>query len=386
MKFVIFHGSLGSSNGNWFPSLKEKLEYMGQTVYCPQYPVDLKENIPQEITEKTSQNLDRWTKHFENEVLPNLLGNEKICFIAHSLGNIFVLHLVEKYKIKLDCAIFVSPFLDLPSNITWPYNVVNSTFYRTDFDFSKLKKYIPVSYVLYSDTDPYVKPHVALHFATVLDSSHIMVRRAGHMNAAVNMNEFPLVYDLCVSRLDLTLYQKYSLRREVTDTVDILRHSDKKYIEMTKEHLDDEGTFHFMELSKGGFATFMSNSNDWNPEDEYFKDGRECVRKGLDITRVFVIVNKKDLKRKVLRKQMDLDIKAGIKVYIVDYEKYKEIGCEEDFGVWDNEYVCIQHRDNKGNVTDGLIDARVKTLLTAQNWRDRILRMAKRIKDVSDIM
>jgi len=68
MKFVIFHGSLGSSQGNWFPSLKSRLEYMGQEVICPQYPVDDMEKIPQNLNVETSQNLNSWMKTFEKEV------------------------------------------------------------------------------------------------------------------------------------------------------------------------------------------------------------------------------------------------------------------------------------------------------------------------------
>ena len=154
---------------------------------------------------------------------------------------------------------------------------------------------------------------------------------------------------------------------------------------MTPEELNDEGTFHFMNLTKGGFATFVSNASDWDPNDSYFKGGRILAQKGLDITRVIIVMDKGDLDRKVLRKQIKLDFASGIKIYLIDYTDFKEIGCEEDFGIWDNEYICIQHRDKKGDVTDGLIDARVKSLLTAQNWRDRILRLSKKIGKISDL-
>lgn len=380
MKFVIFHGSLGSPDENWFPSLKAKLEYMGQDVICPRFPIDSEEEMKKSQRE-TIQNLDSWMAIFEKEVLPQLLGNEPITFIGHSLGNLFILHVIEKFKIQLDCAIFVSPMLDRIPDIDWKYDKVNSTFYKTDFNFEELQKYIPVSYVLYSDTDPYIEPHRALHFAKVMNSSHIMVRSAGHMNAAVNLHEFPLVYDLCVTRLDLDLYQKYSYKREVEDIITILRQESKKYFEATPEELDDEGTFHFMNLKKGGFATLISNSEDWDPEDEYFEGGRNSARNGLDMTRVFIIVKPEDLQRNVLKKQIQLDMAAGIKVYTIPYEELKEINCEEDFGIWDNEYVCIQNRDENGVRTGGIIDARVKSLLTAQNWRDRILRKSKELAE-----
>ncbi len=382
MKFVIFHGSMGSSEGNWLPNLKSRLKYMGQTIYCPQYPVDNLEDLSEGSKNPTKQNLNSWLETFEKEVLPNLKGKEKICFIGHSLGNVFILHVIEKFKIKLDCAIFVSPCLDRLPNVPWYYDLVNTTFYKTDFDFENLQKYIPISYVLYSDTDPYIEPHRALHFAKVMGSSHILVRKAGHMNSEVNMNEFPLVHDLCMTRLELSLYQKYAQKREVEDAVGRLKYSEQKYFQMTPEHLNDEGTFHFMNLIKGGFATFMSNSADWDPENGYFVAGRKLAEKGLDITRVFIVVDKKDLKREILRKQIKLDMKAGIKVYYIDFVDYESINCEKDFGIWDNEYVCIQNRNEKGEITGGLIDARVKSLLTAQNWRDRIIRLAKRVEKV----
>lgn len=385
MKFVIFHGSFGSSDGNWFPDLKAKLEYMGQTVICPQYPIDNEDTISKDPKSSTVQTLDSWTKVFEETVLPDLKGKEKICFIGHSIGNVFILHLIEKFKIKLDCAIFVSPWLDQIPLDDWKYNKVNSSFYKTDFDFEKLIKYIPISYVLYSDTDPYIEPHRALHFAKVLESSHIMVRRAGHLNAEVNMNEFPLVYDLCLTRLDLSLYQKFTLRRQLQETVSKIRNPKEKIAYLNPEQLNDEGLFHFMHLSKGGFATFVSDSTDWDPESEYFQDGRKLALRGGDISRVFIIKNKKDLLRVVLEKQIGLDFKSGIKIYLINYSDLIEIKCEEDWGIWDNEYICLQHRNKKGEVTDGYIDSRIKSLLTAQNWRDRIIRAATKIEKLSDI-
>ena len=40
MKFVLFHGSYGSSEGNWFPYLKNQLELINQDVLVPQFPIE----------------------------------------------------------------------------------------------------------------------------------------------------------------------------------------------------------------------------------------------------------------------------------------------------------------------------------------------------------
>jgi len=86
-----------------------------------------------------NQNLENWLKFFEKEVLPKIKKNEKLCFIGHSLGPLFILHIVEKFNLQLDSAIFVSPFLD-KLNCDWQVNSVNSTFWKEDFDWENLKK------------------------------------------------------------------------------------------------------------------------------------------------------------------------------------------------------------------------------------------------------
>src|SRR3989338_11564243 len=210
MQFVIIHGAFGGPEENWFPELGEKLESLGQKVVIPQFPVDEWDEVTKNGPKITSKNqtLHNWLNTFE-KVLTDLNQKDKLCFVGHSLGPLFTLHALEKYNIQLDSAIFVSPFLSLPDDKYWQVHLVNKSFYRTDFDFTRLKRLIPLSYVLYSDNDPYVDKKYSLDFAKNLGSSPIQVLSAGHMNSEVNLNEFPLVLELCKSRLDLSLYQKY---------------------------------------------------------------------------------------------------------------------------------------------------------------------------------
>lgn len=197
MKFVIFHGAFGSPDENWIPYLKENLESLGHTVLIPQFPIENYDQLtstgPNPIPKH--QTLSNWLLKFE-EVAKNFRKNEKLCFIGHSLGPIFILHAVSKFNIRLDSAFFVCPFFQLP-NTVWQYHLVNKSFYTKDFNFVKLQKLIPVSYVLYSDNDPYVSPDKSLEFAEKLGSKTLLVKNAGHFNVAFDkkFKKFPLLLE-----------------------------------------------------------------------------------------------------------------------------------------------------------------------------------------------
>ena len=94
MQFVIFHGAYGSPDSNWFPQLKEQLEDLGQDVLVPQFPVEDWDHVVAQGERYSSpiQNLDNWLATFEKDVLPKLKHDEKLCFIGHSLGPVFILH------------------------------------------------------------------------------------------------------------------------------------------------------------------------------------------------------------------------------------------------------------------------------------------------------
>jgi len=205
MKFVIFHGSFGSPEENWFPELKERLESLGQEVIAPQFPIEdwdeFTEIGPDMVPKK--QNLENWLKFFKEKVLPQIKKDEKLCFIGHSIGPVFILHAVDRFSIQLDSAIFVSPFLEkLKDDVPWQFNLVNSSFYKADFDFNKLTNLIPVSYVLYSNNDPYVDKKYPTDFARRLGSSVIVINNGKHLNAEAGFLKFPLVLELCKTRLD----------------------------------------------------------------------------------------------------------------------------------------------------------------------------------------
>lgn len=374
MKFVIIHGAFGSQEGNWFPQLKEKLESLGQTVLLPQFPVD-------KWGESGNQSLSSWFNTFEKEILPNIKPKEKLCFVGHSLGPLFILHLVQKYNLKLDSAIFVSPFMDKLNRFP-EIDLVNKSFYKTDFDFDKLKKLIPVSYVLHSDNDPYVAVQHSMLFAKALESSIIFVKKAGHMNSEVNLNEFPLVFDLCNTRLDLSIYQKYIAHRN--NYFDYISHPNVSLLDLKMEikpnEIYDEGRFKFRNLKKGGFCTFPSSFKDWDPTNPYSLECRKAAKR-VDICRVFLIEKISDLKRLMIKKQIELDFKSGVKVGLCIFSKVDKSLPKPSFGAWDDEYVCIENY-HSGKVIDQIeLNSMGKMMKEAKRWQKVVLENTMMIKN-----
>ncbi len=388
MKFIIFHGAFGAPSDNWYPQLKEKLETLGQKVIVPQLPKENWDTITKAglYALPKKQNLKNWLSTFEKDILPQIKKTDKLCFIGHSIGCVFILHVINTFKLKLDSAIFVSPFMDsLHLKKFWQLDLVNRTFYKTDFDFVKLKKLIPVSYVLYSSNDPYVNLNHSTLFAKALDASVIFVKKAGHMNSEVDMHAFPLVFELCNTRLDLTIYQKYlAHRREKEPIMDYLAQKHKNLLDLTI-HLSpgeifDEGRFKFRNLKYGGMCTFMSGLINWDPQNHYSVEGRIAAKR-TDFIRVTLVEKLSDLKRPLLLAQLNLDLAAGIKVYLCMFDKVKTNLPSPDFGIWDDEYVCIVNYTNGHEESDIILDGRSPQLQEAKKWRDLVMSKAVRINN-----
>ncbi len=379
MKFVIFHGAFGSPESNWFPELKEKLEALGQEVIVPKFPVEDWEDVNKKDKEYISniQTLDTWLKVFDN-VYKTFKKNEKLVFIGHSLGPLFILYVASKYNLMLDSGIFVSPFLiELPD---WQFNSVNKTFYKKDWNWEKMQKLIPLSYVLYSDNDPYVPINQSKEFAQNLGSSQILVRSAGHLNSEVNLNEFPLVFEICKTRLDLSLYQKYLAHRKELYAIDYIKGRNEEVVYLSPDEIFNEGVFKFRNLNKKGFCTFYTALDFWDAHSIYFEEARKAAKRIKDFTRVFLLDKSSDLRKPSLKEQIKLDLEAGIHVYLCDADGVvKDTDNKPDFGIWDDEYLCIVEFDDKKQVSRIRISSLKDDIEKAKGWEKKILQKAKRI-------
>jgi hypothetical protein len=296
------------------------------------------------------------------------------------LGPLFALHALHKYNIKLDSAIFVSPFLR-KLNRPWQIDLVNQSFYKTDFDFKKLRQLIPLSYVLYSDNDPYVDKVHSIGFAKRLKSSMLFVKRAGHMNTEVNLNEFPLVLELCKTRMDLSLYQKYLAHRRELYAIDYINPTSEEVVYLEPHEVFDEGVFKFRNLKKSGFCTFDTSLKFWDNQTGYFHSARLAAQRIKDFTRVFMVDKLSDLSRPHLREQMKLDLNFGTRVYLCLASAVKNEVKEMDFGIWDQEYLCVVGLQ-KNRYQKVRLSSRKQDIKEGLEWAKIILKHAVEVKNL----
>lgn len=375
MKFIIFHGAFGSSEGNWFPELRRNLTALSQTVIIPQFPQEDSTQLTQSgpNTLITKLTLKSWLSTFQKTVLPEIKPGEPLCFIGHSLGCVFILHLVEKFHLKLDSAIFVGPFMDCLPTEVWPYDRIIADFAKTTFDFDRLKKLIPDSYVLYSGNDPYVANHQSKLFAKMLDSSTIKLKKAGHMNAEVDLEKFSLVLDLCLTRLDLTFAQKYEfLNRKIGAFEYVSNNQEEGMITLEARSTFQAELYDFHDVKQVGFATQFTGFLDvYDPGySPYMVHSRKAARRMKRFDRVILLEKIEDLNKPIWQDQIKLDLQSGIHIYLCLYDEVKAKIPEPDFGLWDNHHVIIGKFSWKTRkMKQVIIDSRSQSVKKAQEWQ-----------------
>jgi|SRR3989344_4616556 len=182
MTYVLFHGSFDSYNQIkefWLPELSKSKN----KVVFPKFSINTWKEIsdggPNYSPKK--QTKDIWLKEFKPYY--DRIKNEKnLILIGHSSGPIFILHVLQKYKLKINSAIFICPFLNPLSKPAWQVKLINKSYYYDHFDFKLLRSLCPKSYVIYGTDDPYVETENTLAFANKMGSKIISIEKGGHLN------------------------------------------------------------------------------------------------------------------------------------------------------------------------------------------------------------
>lgn len=186
MKYLILPGSFGSKDSNWFPWLKKELESRRHDVLLPQMPVDNEEKAFKEFNttgkwKAKNQSLKNWIKKYEDNIKP-WINNEDFIFIGHSLSPLFLLHLIEKFDLKVKAGILVSPFFErIP--IDGPYDIANLTFYKKNFDWKKIRNNIKKRFVIHGDNDPFINPEISQNAIKNISAEEIIINNGGHLGS-----------------------------------------------------------------------------------------------------------------------------------------------------------------------------------------------------------
>jgi predicted alpha/beta hydrolase family esterase len=176
-KALIFHGTQGTPQGNWFAWLQEHLMIQGWQVAVPTLPT------PED------QSLENWTVALEEQV-PSFAEADLI--IGHSCGGAFALRLLEGNIITPEQTILVGTVIDTLGN---QFDALNKSFVDTPFNWDSIKENCEDITVFHGDNDPYVPLSQAETLSENLQAPLYVIQNGGHINADAGYTEFPDLLD-----------------------------------------------------------------------------------------------------------------------------------------------------------------------------------------------
>ena len=186
MKVVIFHGTGGSPESNWFPWIKDELEKLGHEVYIPKMPTP------------ENQSIETWRKATQEQV--PFTFNKDTILVGHSLGAVWIAEILSFDRPEpVKATFFVSGFLDDLGN-EW-FDSRNHEFTHYLFKWDNIRRTMGSAYVLHGDNDPYVPKTEAEKLASKLGVEPIFIKDGGHLNAESDYAEFPYLLELLMKEL-----------------------------------------------------------------------------------------------------------------------------------------------------------------------------------------
>ncbi len=180
---IIFHGTGGHAEENWFPWIKNELKKYGYEVIIPQFPTIPKYSLAEGHTQ------EKWFAVFKNY---EKFINKKTILIGHSLGGGFLLRVLEKLKSKVKAAIFVAPSVGVKPI---KYYETDKPFVKAPFDWKKIKQSSKHFIVFHSKNDPFICIGNGEKLAEKFGVKLIRVKNAGHFNATSGYIKFDLLLE-----------------------------------------------------------------------------------------------------------------------------------------------------------------------------------------------
>ncbi|MCA9389973.1 alpha/beta hydrolase [candidate division WWE3 bacterium] len=176
---IIFHGTLGSPDGNWFPWLGEQLESIGYEVYIPKFPTP------------ENQTITNWVQVVST--VPIAIDDQTV-LVGHSSGCLAICGLLQETRAKVKAAMLAAPFLGPIGNTE--YDSYNHAFNEYEYDW-KLISSLASFYVFRGSDDPYVPAENGEKLAMLLKAEEIIIPGGKHLNNEpdIQYTKFPLLYE-----------------------------------------------------------------------------------------------------------------------------------------------------------------------------------------------
>ncbi len=170
-RVVIIHGWGATPHDHWFPWLSRELEAQGYAASVPAMP----------DTEKPDR--DAWVSAIADTVGT---PDEDTILVGHSIGTVAILRYLESLPMgtRIAGAVLVAGFLEADDSEL-------ETFFRSPFDYDRIKNACSAVVAIESDDDPHVPPGSGALIEEKLGAQLVTLHHAGHMNTEDGFTALP---------------------------------------------------------------------------------------------------------------------------------------------------------------------------------------------------
>ncbi|PIP87733.1 hypothetical protein COW80_04195 [Candidatus Beckwithbacteria bacterium CG22_combo_CG10-13_8_21_14_all_01_47_9] len=177
MNAFIFHGTMGSPEGNWFPWLERELKKLGIEVFVPRFPTP------------EGQSLKSWLKTFEPY---QQYVNKDSIFVGHSMGAVLAMRLLESRTSPILASILAAPFYG-ELHLGEDFDKLLRSFINHPFDWNRIKQNCKKFVIFDGDNDPYVPLSQPRFITDQLGGELNIVPGGKHLNGEAGYRELPEV-------------------------------------------------------------------------------------------------------------------------------------------------------------------------------------------------
>ena len=176
---IILHGTLGSTDGNWFQWLERELKSKGFQVWLPQLP------------HAEWPSLHEWI-NFVHRDCPFAINSETL-IVGHSSGAILSLIIAQQNPEPIGGMVAVSVFHD--NSLEWE---PNNKFFDVSFDWGAIQENTQKLLFVHSDNDPYVPLNQAQFVAHSCKAELLIIPAQGHFNLeqSEEYKQFPKLLEI----------------------------------------------------------------------------------------------------------------------------------------------------------------------------------------------